>query len=40
MIKARRSLGIARLFATYLARRLIGLPEILAEVIEKHALRH
>ena len=39
MIKAKRSLRMARLFATYLARRLIGLPEMLAEAIERHALR-
>jgi len=40
MIKAKRSLRIALSFATYAARRLIGLPEMLAEVIERHALRH
>ena len=40
MIKAKRSLRIALSFATYAARRLIGLPEMLAEVIERHALHH
>ena len=40
MIKVKRSLRIARFFATYAARRLIGLPEMLAEGIERHALRH
>ena len=39
MIEANRSLRIALVFATYAARRLIGLPEMLAEAIERHALR-
>jgi len=40
MIKAKHSLRIARFFATYVARRLISLPEMLAEAIEREALRH
>lgn len=40
MIKAKRSLRIAHFFTTYALRRLIGLPNMLADMIEKSALRH
>ena len=39
MIKAKRSLRIARIYTTYALRRLKGLPEMIAGMIEKHALR-
>ncbi len=40
MIKTKRSLRIARIYTTYAFRRLVALPETLAAMIEKGALRH
>jgi hypothetical protein len=40
MLKAGRSLRIARIYATHAIRRIISVPEMLADLIEKHALRH
>ncbi len=39
MTKATRSLRISRIYTTHALRRLISLPEKLADLIEKHALR-
>lgn len=40
MIKAKRTLRIARIYATHALRRVISVPERLADFIEKTALRH
>jgi hypothetical protein len=37
MMKARRSLRIARIYTTYALRRLISVPDMLAAAMEKHA---
>jgi hypothetical protein len=39
MLKAKRSFRIARIYTTHAIRRLISVPEMLADLIEKHALR-
>jgi hypothetical protein len=40
MIKAKRSLRIARIYTTQALKRLRRLPDMLADALEKHALRH
>jgi hypothetical protein len=40
MTKAIRSLRIAHVFATYALRRAIGVPHLLADMIEAIALRY
>jgi hypothetical protein len=39
MTKARRSLRMARIYSTKALRRTIGLPHLLADMIEAFALR-
>ncbi len=40
MIKAKRSLRIARVYTANALKRLKRLPDMLIDAFEKHALRH
>ncbi len=40
MIKAKRSIRIARIYPTNALKRLKRLPAMLADAFKKHALRH